>query len=669
MVPQAVAASSTQQRPTVLYIAGSGRSGSTLVERSLGAIPGFVNVGELIDLHRHVAVNDERCGCGEVFSTCPFWSSVGNRAFGGWTPGTVRELGDGQAQVARQRHLLQLAGPVRSRPFDRTLRSYRETHAALFRAVLEEAGARVVVDASKWPAQALALAGSEIDLRVLHLVRDVRGVAHSMDKRGVPRPQAGSGRQVMQSHSPVRAAARWTLTQIETDLLRFRGIPLCRLRYEDFVSDPVGSLSIALCSLGFALEREAFAHVDGRQVTLGPSHGLSGNPSRFRSGRVTLRLDDQWRHVLPLRERLLLDAIGLPDRALARLPSPRVPSDGDRTVPERTPAEPPRSTLGPVPAVMTPYASSVPGENDEWPLVSVVLPTRGRPDLVRETVDSIVAQDYPGTIEVLVIHDQEPRDPTIAEPASDSRHIRVLSNDFHTPGLAGARNTGLDEAKGELIATCDDDDLWHRGKLSAQVRLLRDEPDLLVVGSGIRLLLPDRIANWPGRAHRIELDTLLRNRVKELHSSTLVMRRDAFAKAGRYDETLPHGYAEDYEWVLRAARVGKIGVVIEPQADIRKNVQSWFRERAENTAEALHHLLEIHPELKTSRRGHARILGQIAYSEATLGQRGKALRTTAKALRRYPLAPYAYLSLAQVVTGVDPRLALKAARVFGRGVS
>ena len=122
---------------------------------------------------------------------------------------------------------------------------------------------------------------------------------------------------------------------------------------------------------------------------------------------------------------------------------------------------------------------------------------------------------------------------------------------------------------GEFIATCDDDDVWHPGKLEAQIGRLLDQPDLLVVGSGIRLMLPDgRIITWPARAERISQRLLLRNRVKELHSSTLAMRRDVFAKAGLYDEEIPNGYAEDYDWILRAARVGRIGAVLTPLADI-----------------------------------------------------------------------------------------------------
>ena len=316
----------------------------------------------------------------------------------------------------------------------------------------------------------------------------------------------------------------------------------------------------------------------------------------------------------------------------------------------------------------TPNPTPTPPSSGITGLVSVVVSTRGRPELVRETLECIVAQDYAGPIEVLVIHDQEPEDRALTMLGTVDREVRVMSN-AHRPGLAGSRNTGLDVAKGEFVATCDDDDLWHTDKVTQQVRLLRDQPDLLVVGSGIRLLFPDRVREWPARAPRITMSTLVRNRVKELHSSTLMMRRDTFAKAGRYDETLPHAYGEDYEFVLRVARVGRIGAVRQPLADIRKNVQSWFLSRQENNIEALEYLLKIHPELRASNRGHARILGQIAFAHSSLGRRRAALKTAARAIARYPLGPHAYLALLQAGTGLDPVVALRAARFTGRGLS
>jgi|SRR5579875_2001004 len=300
-----------------------------------------------------------------------------------------------------------------------------------------------------------------------------------------------------------------------------------------------------------------------------------------------------------------------------------------------------------------------------WPLVSVLITTRGRPKLVRESIAAVVAQSYPGDIECIVVHDQEPPDEDLRLLGTAQHSIRVAAN-RRTQGEAGARNTGLGLATGDYIATCDDDDVWHPGKLQAQVKRLLDEPDLLVVGSGMRLLLPgNRTLDWPGRKDRISYQLLLRNRVKELNCSTLVMRREAFAKAGLYDEELPYG--EDYDWVLRAAKAGSIGLVAQPLADIRKDGTSWYQGAAYKTAEGLECLLARHPDITTSRRGHARMLGQIAYARSSVGERGPALRYALKGLSRWPLSPHPYIALVQITTRIHPRYVLRAARLLGRG--
>jgi glycosyltransferase involved in cell wall biosynthesis len=304
----------------------------------------------------------------------------------------------------------------------------------------------------------------------------------------------------------------------------------------------------------------------------------------------------------------------------------------------------------------------------EWPAVAVIMPTRGRPDLVRESISAVVSQTYPGEIECIVVHDQEPPAAELTRLGTTCHRVRVVSN-TRTPGLAGARNTGLGLTSAEFIATCDDDDVWHPAKLERQVERLLTEPDLLAVGSGIRLRLPGgRVADWPGRAEHISYELLLRNRVKELHSSTLVIRREAFARAGRYDEKLPRGYAEDYDWVLRAARVGRVGVVRQPLADIRKDAGSWYQDGTER-AEALEYLLAKHPDIASSPRGHARVLGQIAFARSALGQRRSALRYSAKALARWPASPYPYIALLHVTTHIHPRHVLRAARLLRRGMA
>jgi GT2 family glycosyltransferase len=182
-------------------------------------------------------------------------------------------------------------------------------------------------------------------------------------------------------------------------------------------------------------------------------------------------------------------------------------------------------------------------------------------------------------------------------------------------------------------------------------------------------MLPGKVVEWPGRAEHVSYQLLLRNRVKELHSSTLVMRREAFDTVGRYDEELPRGYAEDYDWVLRAARAGQIGIVTRPLADIRKDGRSWYAGGAENAALALEYMLAKHPDIAASARGHARMLGQIAFARSALGERGPAIRYAAKAFTRWPISPYPYIAFVHAATRLHPRHLLRAARLFRRGMA
>src|SRR4029453_5679024 len=96
------------------------------------------------------------------------------------------------------------------------------------------------------------------------------------------------------------------------------------------------------------------------------------------------------------------------------------------------------------------------------PSVSVVIPTRDRPDLLRRALERVRAQRYDGDIECITVFDQS----DIHLPVyaiGDGVALRAIEN-TRTPGLAGARNAGILASRGELVAFCADDDEWHPEK-------------------------------------------------------------------------------------------------------------------------------------------------------------------------------------------------------------
>ena len=172
------------EQVTVLYIGGRGRSGSTILARTLGQIPGFVNVGELSQVWYRGLRENERCGCGQPFYSCEFWRAVGDEAFGGWDNVDVDKMVGFIPYLKRQRYAphyaLAAKTGVRTRKMNTLLEECGPVLERLYRAIQRVSGAGVIVDSSKRFSYAVLLSLLPFaDLRVVHLVRDSRAVAYS----------------------------------------------------------------------------------------------------------------------------------------------------------------------------------------------------------------------------------------------------------------------------------------------------------------------------------------------------------------------------------------------------------------------------------------------------------------------------------------------------------
>jgi glycosyltransferase involved in cell wall biosynthesis len=299
------------------------------------------------------------------------------------------------------------------------------------------------------------------------------------------------------------------------------------------------------------------------------------------------------------------------------------------------------------------------------PKVSVVVATKDRPGLLERSVSAILAQDYAGEIECLVVYDHV----DIREfdlPCGPGRALRFLVNN-RKPGLPGGRNSGVDASSGELIAFCDDDDVWLPEKLTRQVALL-DDPAVGAVTCGLRLKGPgiDRVRVLDH--DRVTLDHFIASRVMEVHSSTLLVRAGMYAAAGPVDEEIPGGYSEDYEWLLRLTRHTDVAVVRAPLVVVDWHGGSFYFARWATIVEAQRYLIREHPELARSRAGLARIRAQIAFALAAGNRRVEAIRELAAVLRLNPREKRA-LVIAPVILGlISGERVLRMAQKRGRGV-
>jgi hypothetical protein len=295
----------------VAYIGGLGRSGSTLLERIAARLPEVCVLGEVVHLWTRGIEYDELCSCGARFSRCPFWQEIGEVAFGSWAkvdPARMRELA---ARVDRTRFI---PATARARSLHTgEMREYAEHFGAVYAAAAQVSGARVMLDSSKHPSTAYLLRLlPELDLRVVHLVRDSRGVAYSWTKL-VARPEATerSAQKEMYRYRAWRAALLWDLHNAGLSGLRGLGVPVWRLHYERLIADPVATVHDLADFLGVdGVSIEQF--VTPRSVRVGPAHQISGNYMRFETGELPLRNDDAWRDGLRGSDRRLVTALTAP---------------------------------------------------------------------------------------------------------------------------------------------------------------------------------------------------------------------------------------------------------------------------------------------------------------------------------------------------------------------
>jgi hypothetical protein len=292
----------------VVFLGGLGRSGTTLLECLLGQVVGVQALGEVAHLWKRGIENSEKCGCLDQFLDCKFWTAVGDQAFGGWQRVDVQRVEHLKAAVDRLRHVPRTA--LRPPP---SVAEYAGYYGRVYAAAAAVSGAEVVIDSSKHPSLAHCLRHlPEVDLRVVHVVRDPRAVAHSWTKE-VQRPDVaspGSGEEYMTRYSPAYCAALWTAENVAiAGLLRF-GVPVHLVRYEDFVTAPEQTLRAVARFAGLPVDAEL--PVRGAEAVLEPTHTSSGNPIRFRTGPIKIRLDEGWRSGLAVNDRRVVEALTAP---------------------------------------------------------------------------------------------------------------------------------------------------------------------------------------------------------------------------------------------------------------------------------------------------------------------------------------------------------------------
>lgn len=293
----------------VLYIAGWGRSGSTLLSSVLGSIPGVFAAGELAFLWQALMHPGWLCGCGTPLTECATWSRIFHHAFGGLALAPLTRMPVAMEHLLnKRRHGWRvLAPPLKAGPEEAF---GLEQIGKLYRGIVEATGARVIVDSSKIPLYGTWLRQVPgLDVHFLHLIRDPRAVAFSWSREKAN--LSGSGDVHLHRHSTTQSAVRWIGVNQLFRLMRHtqRG-RYFYLRYMDFLGNPHGYVDRILRWVG---EPEAANPVTpDHRINLAVPHLAFGNPGRFRHGETTLSIRTEWRTEMPARDRRWITTLCAP---------------------------------------------------------------------------------------------------------------------------------------------------------------------------------------------------------------------------------------------------------------------------------------------------------------------------------------------------------------------
>jgi glycosyltransferase involved in cell wall biosynthesis len=184
------------------------------------------------------------------------------------------------------------------------------------------------------------------------------------------------------------------------------------------------------------------------------------------------------------------------------------------------------------------------------PLVSVVIPVFNGERFLREAVQSVLDQKY-SPVEIIVVDDgSTDGSATVARSLETVRYLYQTNQ-----GPAAARNRGIEQAKGSLIAFADADDLWPSGKLDRQLPYLISDPEIDIVLGRIQQVLLSETVDGPTQA------TEFGETGFSVNLGSAVIRTSVFEHVGLFDETMR--YSEDVDWFMRARESGAAIVTID----------------------------------------------------------------------------------------------------------
>lgn len=270
------ATSGVERGLQVVAIGGYGRSGSTILDRVLGHHPDILAVGELVNLHHELWRSERYCGCGRRGRECPFWDAVRTHWLAGRDEASITRFIDLRARWIGRTGLRRARGSAEQAE----VQEFVAEAAGLYAAIRANSSARIIVDSSKTPGWVDVLRRIPgIELKVVHLTRDGRGVIESLKRPLAKNVEAGVQHDIA-ARSALHTSLAWAAGNAATEVLMRRGrLPHVRIAYEALLSEPATTLGAIARLAGVDLAGEAAMIEDSRPFPR--THAVAGGRVRM----------------------------------------------------------------------------------------------------------------------------------------------------------------------------------------------------------------------------------------------------------------------------------------------------------------------------------------------------------------------------------------------------
>ena len=301
----------------ILNFTGWGRSGSTILGNILGEIEGFFFGGEIRTIWSLTMIKNRLCGCGVPSKECKVWGEIIEKAYGGMEKINPQEMIALMRNGTRRSHLPLMFLPFWKNQLKSKTRIFLDNIEKLYHSIQSVTDCNVIIDSSKSSGYSNLLGMvPSFDLYIVHLIRDPRAVTYSWQrKKAIPDKNE---ELKFNQYSALGSSVRWSIRNLASEAFwKNHKDRYLVMRYEDFIERPKEGIHKILDFIG---EKPVGARhgmplhpfVSDHSVRLNSNHALWGNPSRFKTGVVELRGDDEWKEKMKASDKLISTALTWP---------------------------------------------------------------------------------------------------------------------------------------------------------------------------------------------------------------------------------------------------------------------------------------------------------------------------------------------------------------------